>query len=209
MKRKRNIHPLTLRLSRCGLLWLMVLALLSACGGKRSVVQSRSAVDSLVSLLHFDTVSHWLPQPLSGKLRFKYDNYFLEAMCQKEKGNFDAELMLLDRALSLNPDADEAWYEKAVALTGTGTEIPDSVRLQMVERAVGLAPENDDYKEILAGMYMDKGDLPKAASLYEWMTLKSQPTSEMLYTLVDLYEKSATIRRSCGPSTALSWPREK
>ena len=36
---------------------------------------------------------------------------------------------------------------------------------------------------------MDKGDLPKAASLYEWMTLKSQPTSEMLYTLVDLYEK--------------------
>lgn len=189
MKRKRNIHPLTLRLSRCGLLWLMALALLSACGGKRSVVQSRSAVDSLVSLLHFDTVSHWLPQPLSGKLRFKYDNYFLEAMCQKEKGNFDAELMLLDRALSLNPDADEAWYEKAVALTGTGTEIPDSVRLQMVERAVGLAPENDDYKEILAGMYMDKGDLPKAASLYEWMTLKSQPTSEMLYTLVDLYEK--------------------
>lgn len=112
MKRKRNIHPLTLRLSRCGLLWLMALALLSACGGKRSVVQSRSAVDSLVSLLHFDTVSHWLPQPLSGKLRFKYDNYFLEAMCQKEKGNFDAELMLLDRALSLNPDADEAWYEK-------------------------------------------------------------------------------------------------
>lgn len=189
MKRNRYIYPLTIHLGRCGVLWVMVLLLLSACSGKRHVVQSGGAVDSLVALLHFDTVSHWLPQPLTDKQRFKYDNYFLEAIFQKQKGNYDAELMLLDRALSLNPDADEAWYEKAVALSDADAGLPDSVRLPMLERAVGLAPDNDDYKEMLAGMYVDKGDLPKAASLYEWMTLKSQPTSGMLYTLVDLYEK--------------------
>lgn len=173
-------------LGRCSVLLLLALTLLAACSGKRSVVKPNHSVDSLVSLLHFDTVSRWLAQPLTPEQQFKYNNCFLEAICQKQQGHYDAELVLLDRALSLNPDADEAWYEKAVALSDADM---DSVRQRMLERAVGLAPDNDDYKEELAKMYINQGDLAKAASLYEWMTLKSQPTSGMLYALVDLYEK--------------------
>lgn len=173
-------------LGRCSVLLLLALTLLAACSGKRSVVKPNRSVDSLVSLLHFDTVSRWLAQPLTPEQQFKYNNCFLEAICQKQQGHYDAELVLLDRALSLNPDADEAWYEKAVALSDADM---DSVRQRMLERAVGLAPDNDDYKEELAKMYINQGDLAKAASLYEWMTLKSQPTSGMLYALVDLYEK--------------------
>ncbi len=173
-------------LGRCSVFLLLALTLLAACSGKRSVVKPNHSVDSLVSLLHFDTVSRWLAQPLTPEQQFKYNNCFLEAICQKQQGHYDAELVLLDRALSLNPDADEAWYEKAVALSDADM---DSVRQRMLERAVGLAPDNDDYKEELAKMYINQGDLAKAASLYEWMTLKSQPTSGMLYALVDLYEK--------------------
>lgn len=173
-------------LGRCSVFLLLALMLLAACSGKRSVVKPNRSVDSLVSLLHFDTVSRWLAQPLTPEQQFKYNNCFLEAICQKQQGHYDAELALLDRALSLNPDADEAWYEKAVALSDADM---DSVRQRMLERAVGLAPDNDDYKEELAKMYINQGDLAKAASLYEWMTLKSQPTSGMLYALVDLYEK--------------------
>lgn len=184
---RHKIFPLRAAgLGRCSVLLLLALMLLAACSGKRSVVKPNRSVDSLVSLLHFDTVSRWLAQPLTPEQQFKYNNCFLEAICQKQQGHYDAELVLLDRALSLNPDADEAWYEKAVALSDADM---DSVRQRMLERAVGLAPDNDDYKETLAKMYISQGDLAKAASLYEWMTLKSQPTSGMLYALVDLYEK--------------------
>lgn len=184
---RHKIFPLrAVGLGRCSVLLLLALTLLAACSGKRSVVKPNRSVDSLVSLLHFDTVSRWLAQPLTPEQQFKYNNCFLEAICQKQQGHYDAELVLLDRTLSLNPDADEAWYEKAVALSDADM---DSVRQRMLERAVGLAPDNDDYKEALAKMYISQGDLAKAASLYEWMTLKSQPTSGMLYALVDLYEK--------------------
>lgn len=180
-----------------GAVFMWLLAMLAACGGaRRAAAPHVPAADTLAAKLQFDTVSRRLARPLTEAERFQYDQYFLEAICQKQKARYDAELMLLDRALQLNPDADEAWYEKAIAWMAVGDgPATDSAACRMLERAVGLAPDNDDYKEQLANLYAASGQPDNAARLYEWMTQKSQPTSAMLYNLVELYERMGDFQQ--------------
>ena len=40
----------------------------------------------------------------------EYDQFFLEAMMQRQKGNNDAAFDLLRHCLEINPDAPEAYY---------------------------------------------------------------------------------------------------
>ena len=81
-----------------------------------------------------------------------YDEFFLEAMMQRQKGNNDAAFDLLHHCLEINPDAAEAHYfiaQYCNALKDTETAMTH------IQRAAELAPENETYMETLAQAYRE------------------------------------------------------
>lgn len=119
----------------------------------------------------------------------RFDELFLEAVRQKEKGNRDAQYELLRGALAVKPDAPEALYETALlTLSAAGS---DSLRRaegeELLRRAVALAPKNKYYKLRLANHYAQRADYKRAIELYEQLTAQ-HGESDRLSMLTRLYE---------------------
>lgn len=123
---------------------------------------------------------------LSSEQMFKYNSYFLEAICQKEKDNNDAEYELLSRALEIRPNAPEAIYE--MALLQLGFEHGDSIAVAMLQKAIALAPQESDYKHVLASIYDERGEYDKAIEVYENMAKGGEKTEDVYSRLAELYE---------------------
>lgn len=126
----------------------------------------------------------------------RFNEYFLEAIRQKEKEAYDAEYELLRAALDVCPDASEALYEMALlrlAAAGTADTLARAEGDSMLRRAVQLDPGNIHYKELLANHLARQGDYAGAIALYEEMTAQT-PSVERLTILVGLQEESADFR---------------
>lgn len=124
--------------------------------------------------------------PLTPEARRKYNYYFLEAVRQKEKGNYDAAFELYKHCLSIDPDAAATLYEISqfyffLKQTDKG--------LSMLEKAVEKDPGNFWYKQTLAAFLQSKGDVEKAISVFEEMAEEFTGKQEPLIMLVDLYNK--------------------
>ena len=75
-----------------------------------------------------------------------YDEFFLEAMIQRQKGNNDAAFDLLRHCQELNPEAPEVYYYLAQyynALKDTKKSV------ECIKKAAALQPDNDTYMETL------------------------------------------------------------
>lgn len=126
----------------------------------------------------------------------RFNEYFLEAIRQKEKEAYDAEYELLRAALDVCPDAPEGLYEMALlrlAAAGTADTLARAEGDSMLRRAVQLDPGNIHYKELLANHLARQGDYAGAIALYEEMTAQT-PSVERLTILVGLQEESADFR---------------
>lgn len=126
----------------------------------------------------------------------RFNEYFLEAIRQKEKGAYDAEYELLRAALRLHPDAPEALYEMGLlrlSFAGTADTLARAEGDSLLRRAVELDPENLQCKELLANHLAREGNYAEAIALYEEMTAKA-PTTERLTVLVGLQEESADFK---------------
>ena len=122
----------------------------------------------------------------------RFDELFLEAVRQKEKGNYDAEHELLEGALRVHPDAPEALYEMAllkISFSGSADSLRRAAGEEMLCRAVELAPDNEYYKEALGSYYAQRRSFDKAVELYEELAA-GNPSSENLSMLVGLYEET-------------------
>ena len=76
----------------------------------------------------------------SADLRYRY--FFLEAVCQQQKGNYAAAFDLLRYARELRPDAAEVYFQ----LSGYYTDLKnDSIARMCFMKAAQLAPDNDTY----------------------------------------------------------------
>ena len=72
----------------------------------------------------------------------EYDQFFLEAMMQRQKGNNDAAFDLLRHCLEINPDAPEAYYFLAQYYNA----LKDGEKsLAYIQKAASLDPENATY----------------------------------------------------------------
>ena len=93
-----------------------------------------------------------------------YDEFFLEAICEREKGNHDAAFDLLQHCITLNPNASEAYFYLAQYY---GALRNQTQALTYLEKAYELNPENSTYTETLAQAYTNMQQYDKAIGVFE------------------------------------------
>lgn len=116
--------------------------------------------------------------------RLKY--FFLEAVSQQNKGNYDAAFDLLSHCLTINPNAAEVYFTIASYYSELGR---DSMAMQSMERAAVLSPKNDRYIERLAISYINTGNIDKATDTYERLYTNDRGRTDVLGMLVQLYNQ--------------------
>lgn len=109
---------------------------------------------------------------------------FLSALRQREKGNADSSMMLIDSCLRINPCSAVAHYMRADYFADK-----DSVDLAFshLETAARLAPDNDTYQERLAQMSLGMGYFDKAIDTYERLYQAHRDRDDVVAILVRLY----------------------
>uniref|UniRef100_UPI0040261C78 tetratricopeptide repeat protein n=1 Tax=Prevotella sp. TaxID=59823 RepID=UPI0040261C78 len=109
---------------------------------------------------------------------------FLSALRQREKGNADSSVMLIDSCLRINPRSAVAHYMRADYFADK-----DSVDLAFshLETAARLAPDNDTYQERLAQMSLGMGYFDKAIDTYERLYQAHRDRDDVVAILVRLY----------------------
>lgn len=148
------------------------IVLLTACSSQRTV--SRAAETSMQT--DNDTLS------LSSQRKFDY--FFLEAIRQKEKGNYGEAYALLEHCLNIKSNASTALFEIA----------PYYILLKQPERmfaslkqSADNAPDNYWYSSALVNYYRQQNKNDEAISLLETMAKRFPQRRETLYALAEMY----------------------
>ena len=128
---------------------------------------------------------------ISRERQAAFDELYKAAMRHHLADRPDAAYELYSRALEINPDAPEVLYEMAVMnysmqsmFDSTKTVLADSFLL----RAIQLAPDNMEYKETMASVYVMRRDYKSALPFYEVIAHAKPVTAEKIARLVSLYE---------------------
>lgn len=143
-------------------LWASMLVVTSA---------SASTIDSLIAA--------------NGELR--YDEFFLEAMVQRQKGNHDAAFDLLKYCTKLRPGASEAYYFLSQYYQMLRN---DSLAQQCLMKAVELEPANATFLETMAQSYINNQEYDKAIGVVEKLYAQDRSREELLEMLFELYQQT-------------------
>lgn len=122
----------------------------------------------------------------------RFNEFFLEAIRQKEAEHIDAESELLDAALRINPNAPEALYEMGVlklSYTSYSDTLGRTLGDSLLRKAVKAEPQNVYFKETLATYLANNADYREAIELYEELADEKED-NETLTTLIWLYKTS-------------------
>ena len=115
-----------------------------------------------------------------------YDQFFLEAMVQRQKGNNDAAFDLLRHCVELNPEASEAYFFLA-QYYGALKDADKSVAY--IKKAAALDPDNVTYMETLAQIYIRQQDFAQAIPVIEKIYERDKDRLDLLETLFQLYQQ--------------------
>lgn len=124
---------------------------------------------------------------LSPEVQRKYDYFFLEALRQKQNGNYDAAFDLYSHALTIDPTGAATLYE--IAKFYLFLNQPDKGE-QALEQAIAADPTNFWYNQTLAGFYQGKGQFEKAITVLEEMSTRFTSRLEPLMALIELYNRT-------------------
>ena len=91
----------------------------------------------------------------------RYQQLYLEAVCQREAGNEVAQYRLLERALKVNPNGAEACFDLAMMQKDSSAKV-----LDYFKRAHSLSPDNKDYTYELACCLLSNSDSMGVALLH-------------------------------------------
>ena len=116
----------------------------------------------------------------------RYDAMFLEAICQREKGNSDAAFDLLRHCVNIDSTRSEAYFYLAQYY---GALKQKDKMLGMMKKAVDLEPDNTTYLETLANVYISQRQYAEGIEMLERLYDKSRERDEVLGMLVQLYEQ--------------------
>lgn len=144
----------------------------------------------VLSPFHLFTLS-----PLFAQTAQNYDQFFLEAMVQRQKGNHDAAFDLLRHCRDLNPDAPEVYYflgQYYAALKQSDES------MACVKRAAELDPENTTYMETLAQAYISRQDYASAIPVVRGIYDRDKNQEEMLEMLFQLYQQVEDYDNAIG-----------
>ena len=116
----------------------------------------------------------------------RYDAFFLEAICQQEKGNHDAAFDLLTHCVEIDSTRSEAFYYLSRYYDFLKNK---DKALAYSEKAVQLDPDNETYLETLANSYMSRRKYGEAIDVMERVYANNRDREDVLSLLVQLYEQ--------------------
>ena len=116
----------------------------------------------------------------------RYDAFFLEAICERAKGNSDAAFDLLRRCVEIDSTKSEAYYFLAQYY---GALKEKDCAIACIEKAVALEPSNSTYQETLANAYINMRQYDKAVEVLEDLYDKHKDRDDVLGVLIQLYEE--------------------
>lgn len=173
------------------ILLLLTILTMAGCSGASHTTKEEAATEDLAFKAR---------RKLTYEQQRDFDKIYLEAICQKLKGNNDAAYELLWAAYEINPLASEVLYELGLAhlSNASGSEHPlsalstkdDSLWVEqgddMLAFAVDFEPSNPYFRETLAERYINTGRYEEAIPLYEKMAA-DKPNEQNLTLLSRLY----------------------
>ena len=116
----------------------------------------------------------------------KYDAFFLDAICQQEKGNLDAAFDLLSHCIEIDSTRSEAYYYLARYYDFLKNK---DKALAYTEKTVQLEPDNETYLETLANAYISRRKYDEAIDVMERIYDMNRDREDVLSMLVQLYEQ--------------------
>lgn len=116
----------------------------------------------------------------------RYDAFFLDAICQREKGNNDAVFDLLRHCVDIDSTRSEAYYYLAQYYSALKQK--DTV-LSYLKKSVELEPDNATYLETLANAYLNQRKYKDAIDVLERLCEKNHDRDDVLALLIQLYEQ--------------------
>ena len=116
----------------------------------------------------------------------RYDAFFLDAICQREKGNNDAVFDLLRHCVDIDSTRSEAYYYLAQYYSALKQK--DMV-LSYLKKSVELEPDNATYLETLANAYLNQRKYKDAIDVLERLCEKNHDRDDVLALLIQLYEQ--------------------
>lgn len=124
------------------------------------------------------------PDTLTYEQDSLFGERFLSALRQREKGNADSSMMLIDSCLKINPRSAVAYFMRADYFADKDSAL---FALRDLETAASLAPNNDTYQERLAQMYLGTANFDKAIETYEKLYQAHRDRDDVVAMLVQLY----------------------
>lgn len=116
----------------------------------------------------------------------RYNAFFLEAICERAKGNSDAAFDLLRHCVEIDSTKSEAYYYLSQYY---GALKQKDKAIACIEKAAALEPSNSTYQETLANAYINLHQYDKAAAVLENLYDKHRDRDDVLGVLIQLYEE--------------------
>ena len=123
---------------------------------------------------------------LTGFAQRTYDQFFLEAMMQRQKGNNAAAFDLLRHCLELDPEAPEVYYFLAQYYNALKD---NKTSEEYFKKAAALAPDNVTYMETLAQIYIRQQNFAEAIPVVEEIYERDKERIDLLEMLFQLYQQ--------------------
>lgn len=113
-----------------------------------------------------------------------YNYFFLEGICQEQKGYQSAAFDMFSRALELNPKAAEVYYK----LASYYFQLKDTITTRKyLAKAAKTDPQNDTFQERLAQVCTAQKDYDDAINAYEHLYAINKTRIDVLQALLQLY----------------------
>ncbi len=116
----------------------------------------------------------------------RYDIFFLEAVCEQEKGHNDAAFDLLRHCLEIDSTRSEAYFYLAKYYMALKKR---DVALNYFQKAAETEPDNTTYIETLANAYINMRNYKKGIEMLEHLYSLQHDRDELLGYLTQLYEQ--------------------
>jgi tetratricopeptide (TPR) repeat protein len=120
-----------------------------------------------------------------GTTEMSFDEAFLEAMVQRQKGNSDAAFDLLQYCVEKNPLASEAYYFLSQYYKVLHQ---DDKAMAMIRKAVELEPGNMVFTETLMQTYISRRQYQEAIGVAEHLYASHKDREDLLELLFQLYQ---------------------
>lgn len=109
---------------------------------------------------------------------------FIDAIREKQLGNFDKAIALLSQCIKQNPENDAAAYEKATLLF---MDSKYKEALEFSKNSAKLNPDNKWYSLLLAQIYVALKDYDNAEKTYKIIIDKNPDEIEFQFDLAEIY----------------------